>query len=199
MSDGTALEVPPIPCGFCSNFPAIVPITVNYATPRKVGIHQMYRAHCACGAIGKCRHTAKAAAEAWNEPWQALVEPAPVPMILHCPTCGFQHVDEPDPAADWDNPPHRSHLCAACGKIWRPADVLTTGVREIATRGSADTWASGQPTLRDVADAAQGACMSAWAAGEPPHRVEKMIEAVERLGHAIDPSLHRGPPQRGER
>lgn len=41
---------------------------------------------------------------------------APINMLLFCPSCGAQHVDAPD--GDWTNPPHRSHLCAACGIIW---------------------------------------------------------------------------------
>jgi hypothetical protein len=75
-------------------------------------------------------------------------------MLLFCPNCGEQHIDAPEPAdADidvdgsvisatsaWDNPPHRSHLCHACGAVWRPADVPTTGVASIATKGKADTW-----------------------------------------------------------
>ena len=64
----------------------------------------------------------------------------PIPMVLHCPVCGQQHIDEPDPDNGWLNPPHRSHLCLGCGCIWRPADVLTTGVAAIKTRGSKDTW-----------------------------------------------------------
>lgn len=64
----------------------------------------------------------------------------PVDMILHCPKCGTQHIDKPDPEKGWTNPPHRSHLCAACGTIWRPADVATNGVTAILTRGKLDTY-----------------------------------------------------------
>ncbi len=79
----------------------------------------------------------------------------PIPMILHCPVCNLQHIDAPEhvlvwtggsapePSHDevvWENPPHRSHLCHACGCIWRPADVATEGVASIETRGKADTW-----------------------------------------------------------
>jgi hypothetical protein len=64
----------------------------------------------------------------------------PIPMVLHCPTCGHQHVDAPEPEKGWTNPPHKSHLCAECREIWRPADVPTVGVASVATRGSADTW-----------------------------------------------------------
>lgn len=64
----------------------------------------------------------------------------PIPMMLFCPACGAQHVDAPDPAQHWDNPPHRSHLCGNCGVIWRPADVETVGVLQIETRSAADTF-----------------------------------------------------------
>jgi hypothetical protein len=65
---------------------------------------------------------------------------SPVPMILHCPACLSQHIDQPDERTPgWTNPPHRSHLCHVCGCIWRPADVATIGVAEIKTRGKADT------------------------------------------------------------
>jgi hypothetical protein len=67
--------------------------------------------------------------------------PAPIPMLLYCPNCGQQHIDEPDERTpDWTNPPHRSHLCHDCGCIWRPADVPTNGVGAIGTKGKADTW-----------------------------------------------------------
>lgn len=64
----------------------------------------------------------------------------PIPMILICPNCKTQHIDEPDPENGWDNPPHKSHLCHCCAHIWRPADAPTTGVEAIRTRGKADTW-----------------------------------------------------------
>lgn len=77
----------------------------------------------------------------------------PIGMILHCPNCGVQHIDAPEPsmmAGDaamcggdwpdrWTNPPHRSHLCHECGHIWRPADVPTNGVAEIQTKGKEDS------------------------------------------------------------
>lgn len=94
--------------------------------------------------------------------WRALLQTAenalsliggddggrPIPMILHCPKCGVQHIDEPaleerdeeGRAIHWTNPPHRSHLCHGCGCIWRPADVPTNGVARIETVGKADTW-----------------------------------------------------------
>lgn len=65
---------------------------------------------------------------------------APIDMVLHCPECGFQHIDAPNPARDWNNPPHRSHECQRCGVVWRPADVETNGVAAVQTRGRCDTW-----------------------------------------------------------
>ncbi|NTZ82245.1 hypothetical protein FCJ61_04225 [Burkholderia metallica] len=92
-------------------------------------------------------------------------QPESIDMLLFCPKCGVQHVDAPEtepgrlissgpnagravaPKTTWSNPPHRSHLCAKCGCIWRPADVPTNGVAAIETRGKADTW-NGQPEPR---------------------------------------------------
>lgn len=93
--------------------------------------------------------------------WSAILaahpgQPEPIDMLLFCPKCGAQHVDAPEKASDdrpmlyadaWTNPPHRSHLCHACGTVWRPADVPTNGVAAIQTSGKADTW-SGQPVPR---------------------------------------------------
>ncbi len=62
-----------------------------------------------------------------------------VNLILYCPACGDQHVDAPNKVQGWFNPPHRSHLCHACGHIWRPADVETNGVIAIETRGKNDS------------------------------------------------------------
>src|SRR5262249_13103745 len=62
----------------------------------------------------------------------------PIDMILFCPQCGRQHIDEPQPEKNWDNPPHRSHECQYCGHVWRPADVPTNGVAEIETKGQRD-------------------------------------------------------------
>jgi hypothetical protein len=75
-----------------------------------------------------------------------------IDMVLHCPACGLQHIDAPEPGklisggssagrvrAGWSNPPHRSHLCHGCGHIWRPADVPTNGVQAVRTVGKADS------------------------------------------------------------
>lgn len=93
---------------------------------------------------------------------------SPIDMVLHCPECHEQHIDEEDWVAEWlrikgvectpdltqpyglrwsdgqhrpypwVNRPHRSHLCHYCGHIWRPADVPTNGVLAVKTRGAND-------------------------------------------------------------
>lgn len=77
--------------------------------------------------------------------------PLPIDMVLHCPVCGRQHVDEPDENG-WTNPPHRSHLCHGCGCIWRPADIPTNGVRAVQTRGKADTWPIEKGPIEETRD-----------------------------------------------
>jgi hypothetical protein len=73
----------------------------------------------------------------------STMEVVPEPMLIFCPVCHRQHVDEPDPAQGWDNPPHNSHLCHGCGHTFRLADMPTTGVANIKTKGSRDTWDMG--------------------------------------------------------
>lgn len=63
---------------------------------------------------------------------------APIRMLLACPKCSHQHIDKPDPARGWDNPPHRSHECQHCGHIWRPCDAPTEGVETLITKGQRD-------------------------------------------------------------
>lgn len=75
-----------------------------------------------------------------------------VDIVTHCPKCGNQHIDQVEfersgPVVDgvqgcvvtWDNRPHKSHLCAFCGWVWRPADVYTQGVQETNTKGANDS------------------------------------------------------------
>ena len=61
----------------------------------------------------------------------------PIDIIVFCPSCGKQHVDAPDPARGWENPPHRTHECLECGHLWRPSFHLTNGVAEVPL-GSSD-------------------------------------------------------------
>jgi len=100
-----------------------------------------------------------------NHQWTTVpvgtIGSTPIDMVLHCPECGVQHIDapkscsmgvgcdesgvcyaeahgEPDRCDAWKNPIHRSHLCSACGFVWRPADVPTNGVASIKTKGKND-------------------------------------------------------------
>lgn len=97
-----------------------------------------------------------------------------IPMVLHCPVCRTQHIDEPAPG--WTNPPHRSHKCGSCGCIWRPCDLPTVGVATVATKGQADTYDPNEPwpgqdvmIVRDCAE---------------PERVERvpLVEGLECAG-----------------
>lgn len=130
-------------------------------------------------------------------------EAEPIRMVLHCPKCHAQHIDEPDERTPgWNNPPHRSHLCHACGCIWRPADVPTMGVTAAETKGSADNWKpeAGQrerveATLRRAADMLDGfekalvryapiADIEEW----PYHpEITELAENLRRLASAQQP------------
>lgn len=92
---------------------------------------------------------------------QGVERRKPIDMVLFCPACGAQHIDKPmtdaeyaahlhesswwelggDKPKRWTNPPHKSHQCqnAACGHVWRPADVPTNGVAAVQTKGKADS------------------------------------------------------------
>ena len=82
-----------------------------------------------------------------------------VDMLLFCPACGDQHIDEPERSLgpgnterlDWDNPPHRSHLCHGCGHIWRPSDIHTNGVAAIRSKGVNDS-----PVIRPLRSMGRG-------------------------------------------
>lgn len=118
---------------------------------------------------------------------------APVDMMLHCPNCGLQHIDKPDdlplgmphlPPNAWHNPPHRSHLCAGCGHIWRPADVPTNGVLAVKTKGQNDSPITGPDRVDDTHPEAS-------APGLSPDAIEKCrIEACD-IG-----TLHKGAAHR---
>jgi len=69
---------------------------------------------------------------------EAFLESTPLDMLLFCPRCYRQHIDQPQPEKNWENPPHRSHECQTCGLVWRPADFPTNGVKAIKTRGKRD-------------------------------------------------------------
>lgn len=124
---------------------------------------------------------------------QALAAPAqqqPIDMVLYCPNCGTQHIDEaeedrteqicegPDVVDEvivgWDNPPHRSHLCHGCGCIWRPADVATNGVEAIKTEGKRDTW----PAMHNNEIQAAQAQQQAGAAEVSDEQIVTVLESA---------------------
>ena len=70
--------------------------------------------------------------EGWHDMYAAIWElqkkleqPAPVPMLLHCPLCGGRHVD----LGEFATKSHHTHACQHCGHCWRPAVVPTVGVQ----------------------------------------------------------------------
>jgi hypothetical protein len=91
-----------------------------------------------------------AASQARQEP------PSPLDVVLFCPECKMQHIDEAKPdncencgvekrrhfIADdrfdgkhpcstfeaWLNPPHKKHRCHGCNNVWRAAAYPTNGV-----------------------------------------------------------------------
>lgn len=83
---------------------------------------------------------------------------SPLDMVLWCPKCFEQHVDEAAPEIcedcgldedlctasgscsfnPWLNPPHKSHRCNFCNYVWRPADGCTNGVLALKTTKATD-------------------------------------------------------------
>jgi len=152
-------------------------------------------------------------------------ERAPIDMLLFCPKCGVQHIDRAEeprrlPNGNvahgcemcdgedqctcpgraprwWTNPPHRSHLCHACGCIWRPADIATNGVAAIATKGGADTWtverspADLEARARELLEKIQFLATNhgGWLESDPP----KLLGEIHRL--ATDALALKGTPK----
>lgn len=120
--------------------------------------------------------------------WLEVQPATPIPMVLHCPSCGSQHIDEP--TEDWPNPPHRSHLCGTCGCIWRPADVPTVGVAAIATASTSDNWESGEvraPPMRDEGDLLLGGLVERQAVIDMVGSFagsQNLIAAIRRIPYA---------------
>lgn len=77
------------------------------------------------------------------------------PMILKCPVCKGRHIDEPNEAIGWTNPPHKTHLCTHCGHLWRPHEYPTVGVSDedwLAFMGSLtdDDWKEALKMANDM-------------------------------------------------
>lgn len=54
---------------------------------------------------------------------------SPLPIVIHCPDCGKQHVDE----GEWATEPHKTHLCSRCKHLFRPMNVPTVGVLRLTS------------------------------------------------------------------
>ena len=60
----------------------------------------------------------------WQQAQKFLANMKPKPMFLHCPKCGFLHVDEGERAST----AHSEHICSECNTKWRPHTYPTVGV-----------------------------------------------------------------------
>lgn len=72
---------------------------------------------------------------------KGLPQAEPTPMILDCPFCHSQHIDEGSQATT----AHRTHACQRCGRLWAPAVVPTVGVKFLPGCKN-----DGEPTLADA-------------------------------------------------
>lgn len=148
---------PALPCPFCGTEPVVERWRGPYSKLEHVTHVYCENSKCRLNVQTLNAPRKHTALDTWNQR-------APIDLVLHCPQCGKRHVDQPDapdrycvteadgscsstdprcmhqpePAPRWENPPHRSHLCAGCGYIWRPADVPTNGVAATLTRGQLD-------------------------------------------------------------
>ena len=55
----------------------------------------------------------------------------PIKMIIHCPKCNRQHVED----EQGSQKPHTTHTCLYpdCLHVWRPANETTEGVQVLPT------------------------------------------------------------------
>ncbi len=51
-----------------------------------------------------------------------------IPIVLYCPKCSFQHIDQEQWATTRK---HRTHLCHKCGHLFRPSNHATVGVAKV--------------------------------------------------------------------
>lgn len=124
----------------------------------------------------------------------------PVDMLLWCPNCFEQHVDEAKPDVcetcgveenalheedagcghftAWLNPPHKSHRCNFCNHVWRPSDSPTNGVLKLETQGKADGFAkpSAFASRKDFDEAVEYATKGK--AEPPPSDLKSILLAI---------------------
>ena len=148
----------PTPTSGAADLPEALHRVIDDFERRERGIPQ---AHIAAALVTELRAalTARAAAAQPGDIGRKSID-----MVLHCPKCGLQHIDKDNyeelrieaaelgvdregdrelerwiEEREWPNPPHRSHLCASCKHIWRPADACTNGVLAVKTKGQEDS------------------------------------------------------------
>lgn len=132
----------------------------------------------------------------------AGAEPAPIDMILYCPTCHEQHIDGPEhghacpihyhahatcggsETGCWDNPRHRTHLCHYCGGKWRPAEVATNGVAAIQNAGKAAHAQVETAPFQGRVQPWLMACFGPMIAGDKEERNHRFLEEALELVQA---------------
>src|SRR5882724_7806446 len=63
----------------------------------------------------------------WRAALEDRQEAAPKRMILFCPACGNQHIDE----GTWSVRPHKTHQCQSCKLEWKPYPYPTVGILSV--------------------------------------------------------------------
>lgn len=58
------------------------------------------------------------------------IHEVPIRMLLFCPVCDAQHIDE----GEWATLPHRTHECQHCRHQWRPSHTSTVGVKDLGPK-----------------------------------------------------------------
>jgi predicted RNA-binding Zn-ribbon protein involved in translation (DUF1610 family) len=48
-------------------------------------------------------------------------------VVIHCPECGTQHIDEDE----WATREHWTHECQSCWHVWKPYSYTTFGVKDV--------------------------------------------------------------------
>lgn len=52
-------------------------------------------------------------------------EGSPLELLIHCPRCKTQHIDE----GRFATHPHKDHACQDCGLVFRPCKLPSIGVQ----------------------------------------------------------------------
>lgn len=118
----------------------------------------------------------------------------PVPMVLKCPCCGGQHIDE----GAWATRPHKRHKCTIpfCYFEWAPYDYETVGVRELPAappQGVGQALTDGEIRFRFFKHMDEGQRLSVFKAFGvyPDNCNESLNNGIER--RLLDAILKRKP------